>query len=330
MSNYVKYFSALSAGALMGCSQFAMAPTNSAPKVQSLERITSPVSEVERLFIMGRTAHASRQMALAEERYKKVLGLQPEHLGALNAMAVIYAQTQRPEQAYETFQRALAIDPKAAHIRNNFGYALILAGRLDEAQEQLNLASELNPASELTHKNQEILAHAKGNIQVAEAPKPITPKGPQLVAVYANVYELRDTAAVVARPTSISTNGTINALLSGVKIEVSNGVGITNLAHRTAKRLAPMGLVTARMTNQLGYKQVTTEIFYSPGQQNAAQALSEKLPMTPKVLAAKDLNPRVQMRLVLGHDVDEKAMAAWLDEQQAPLVALNLREGWYW
>ena len=96
MSNYVKYFSALSAGALMGCSQFAMAPTNSAPKVQSLERITSPVSEVERLFIMGRTAHASRQMALAEERYKKVLSLQPEHLGALNAMAVIYAQTQRP------------------------------------------------------------------------------------------------------------------------------------------------------------------------------------------------------------------------------------------
>ena len=95
MSHYVKALSVLSAGALLGCSQYALIPTDGTtlagssagsakfPKVQPVERITSPVSEVEGQFIMGRSAHGLGQMALAEERYAKVLSLQPTHVGAL-------------------------------------------------------------------------------------------------------------------------------------------------------------------------------------------------------------------------------------------------------
>ena len=327
MRHYVKVLSVLSATTLMGCSQVPQSP-----KVQAVERITSPVSEVENVFILGRTAHALGQVDLAERRYAKVLILQPEHMGALNGMAVIYAQTQRPEYAYVLFQRALAIDPNAAYVHNNWGYALMLAGRLSEAQDQLNQAQALNPGSQLTRKNQALLATAKavensgkngsesGRALQLAASKPVTHEGPQLVAVQANVYELRE--AVV--PTS-----PINALFNGVKIEVSNGVGIPNLARKTAKRLAPMGVVTARLTNQPGYKQVTTEIFYTPGQRDAAQALSAKLPIAAQMMEARDLDARVQLRLVLGHDVDAKALAEWLDAPQDLVVALNPMEGWH-
>ncbi len=303
MSHYVKYVSALSAGALMGCSQFALAPTDGAPKMQPVARITSPVSEVEELFILGRKAHGLRQLDVAEGRYAKVLILQPEHVGALNAMAVIYAQTQRPEPAYALFERALAIDPNAAFVHNNYGYALMMAGRLESAQAQLDRAQALNPASVLTLKNQALLAQVKGIALALTTPKTTTPKpvaseGPQLVAVQANVYELRDP----------------------LKIEVSNGVGIPNLARRTAQRLAPLGVVTARLTNQPGYKQVATEIFYRPGQWEAARALSDKLPMAAKVIAAHDMDARVQVRLVLGRDLDLNALATWLDGLGAPLA----------
>lgn len=367
MSHYVKALSVLSAGALLGCSQYALIPTDGTtlagssagsakfPKVQPVERITSPVSEVEGQFIMGRSAHGLGQMALAEERYAKVLSLQPTHVGALNAMAVIYAQSARFEQSVELFRQALAVDASAAHVHNNFGYALMLAGRLDEAQIQLDQAQALNPLSELTRKNRALLAQSRGHAPVlagmskpelAATPvvttvvtstaKSVAPEGPQLHAVQPHVFELRDAPAIVQvqaqveRAPSVTWPGVSAVSLNGVKIEVSNGVGIRNLARRTAERLAPMGVVTARLTNQPGYKQTKTEIFYSAGQMGVAQALSAKLPIAAKVLAANDLGTRVQMRLVLGRDVDVKALANWLDGLDAPVVALNRFEGWLW
>ncbi len=368
MSHYVKALSLVSAGALLGCSQFALAPNEGAPvlasnaggakfsKVQPVERITSPVSEVEGQFIMGRAAHGQGQMALAQERYAKVLSLNPKHVGALNALAVIYAQSERYEQSVEYFRQALEADASAAHVHNNFGYALMLAGRLDEAQVQLDQAFALNPLSELTRKNRALLAQSKGHAPVVTqavtpvaptvAAKPVAPEGPQLHAVQPHVFELRDAPASVQAQTSppklalaMSPQLAPKVLpsvsgvsLNGVKIEVSNGVGIRNLARRTAERLAPLGVVTARLTNQPGYKQTKTEIFYSTGQMGAAQALLAKLPMPAQVLAANDLGTRVQMRLVLGRDVDVKALAQWLDglDVVAPVVALNRFEGWLW
>jgi LytR cell envelope-related transcriptional attenuator/Tetratricopeptide repeat len=382
MSHYIKTLSVLSAGALLGCSQFALAPSGGTfvaasvvgdtkfPKVQPVERITSPVSEVDGLFIMGRAAHGQGQMALAQERYAKVLSLQPKHVGALNAMAVIYAQSAHYESAIEFFRQALEVDASAAHVHNNFGYALMLAGRLDEAQIQLDQAQALNPLSELTRKNRALLAQSRGNIPVMAMqgkpetiPQPVAPEGSQLVAVKPHVFELRDaraTAQVQKMPPptltlAMSAQGDHKALpsqskpaermsrvtlpsvsnasvlsLNDVKIEVSNGVGIRNLARRTAERLALMGVVTARLTNQPGYSQTKTEIFYSAGQMGAAQALSAKLPMAAQVLAANDLGTRVQMRLVLGRDLDVKALANWLDGLEAPVVAVNRFEGWLW
>jgi tetratricopeptide (TPR) repeat protein len=369
MSHYVKALSLLSAGALLGCSQFALAPSEGAPmlatnagsakfpKVQPVERITSPVSEVEGLFMMGRAAHGQGQMDLAQERYAKVLSLNPKHVGALNALAVIYAQSERYEQSVEYFRQALEADASAAHVHNNFGYALMLAGRLDEAQAQLDQAFALNPLSELTRKNRALLAQSKGQapaptfVATAVTPavatstaKPVPPEGPQLHAVQPHVFELRDAPASVQAQTAqpklaLAMSAQLEpkvlprvsvVSLNGVKIEVSNGVGIRNLARRTAERLAPLGVVTARLTNQPGYKQTKTEIFYSAGQMGAAQALSAKLPMPAQVLAANDLGTRVQMRLVLGRDVDVKALANWLDGLDAPVVALNRFEGWLW
>lgn len=383
MKHYAKLFTALSAGSLLGCSQFALAPTDGTtvassrsgaaqfPKVESVNRVSSAVSEAEGLFILGRAAHGTGDLALAEERYAKALNLQPTHLGSLNAIAVICAQTERYEQADAYFKRALAIDPKAAHVHNNLGYALMLAGRLTEAEAAFKQAQTLSPTNALTLKNLDLLAQFKkreatmaGVSGVASAPmtapspvvmqmpqpKVVMPTGPQLLALAPQVYELREvTPRVTAQPDMIAfaeklesklalsnssapKDPVVKVSLSGVKIEVSNGVGIRNLARRTAERLAPLGVVTARLTNQPGYKQTKTEIFYSTGQMGAAQALLVKLPMPAQALAANDLGTRVQMRLVLGRDVDVKALAQWLDglDVVAPVVALSRFEGWLW
>ncbi len=369
MKHYVKLFSALSTGTLLGCSQFSLAPTLAEPaavsgagasvlsRVQPIERISSPVSEVNGLFILGRSAHGAGQLALAQERYEQVLNQQPSHLGALNSIAVIYAQTERIEQAVEFFKRALELDPQASHLHNNLGYTLLRNGQLAEAERELKLAQDLNPSSLQTGQNLELLAQAKARAAAlaggaGSEPTTLasTESGPQLVAVRPHVYELRDglatwpaptqTAPVAGVPTQPSTaqeavklvapEPVTSTFLRGLRIEVSNGVGIRHLARRTAQRLAPMGIVTARLTNQAHYRQQVTEIQFGAGQKSAAEALSAKLPVAVRTVAAVGLRNDTQMRLVLGHDLGGAAVAAWLESRADTEVALAGDAGWRW
>lgn len=411
MKPCVKVLSVLSTASLLACSQLSLAPTlgvpvaavapgtPARPAVPPLANSARPVSAVEGLFALGRSAHAAGDLVLAEQWYTQVLAMQPSHLGALNSIAVIYAQTQRNDQAIEFFQRALELDPQAAYVHNNLGYALLLAHRLAEAGAELARAYELNPSSSQSRQNLELLARA------TEAAAP----GPQLVAVAKNVYELRDAPASrpvpmqatasapvavptpvavstpvtapmpVAMPTSVAVPmraaapmpvvvptpvvasmpvaapmrvavstpvampmqaavpmpvaATVKELapgtsLQGVRIEVSNGVGIRYLARRTAERLAQTGWVTARLTNQPRFRQAKTEIQFVAGQKEAAQALSAQLPVSVRTVACGGLVRNLQMRLVLGHDLVGKTLVAWLDSGSETPVALAGTDAW--
>jgi LytR cell envelope-related transcriptional attenuator len=173
--------------------------------------------------------------------------------------------------------------------------------------------------------------------------------GPQLVAVAKNVYELRDGPALRLVPAQAAATATATATataavavavavkelapgnsLQGVRIEVSNGVGIRYLARRTAERLAPMGVVTARLTNQPRYRQSKTEIQFGAGQKEAAVALSMQLPVSVRTVASGGLAKNIQMRLVLGHDLIGNAIAAWLESGGETRVALAGHDGWRW
>ncbi|MFZ3127560.1 MAG: LytR C-terminal domain-containing protein [Rhodoferax sp.] len=328
--------------------------------------LATPASVVEAWFLQGKSAHGAGELARAEELYGKVLEKDPAHAGALNAMGVLYANTDRLDKGIALFHRALLAEPQASHVYNNLGYALLLAGKLDEADSALQRALDLSPARPATLKNQALLAQAK--LARAVAAQPVTavtevnvsasPSGQTIVAVAPNVYALRDKPAATgavpsqATPTPVATTASNPpaerevartvarlpnpqsadaAALRGVKIEVSNGVGIRYMARRTAERLAPMGLVTTRLTNQAGFRQMKTEIQFSAGQQGAADALSAKLPVAVQAVPTRVLGQNVQMRLVLGRDLAGKAIAAWLQASEASTAAVVIRhDGWLW
>lgn len=350
MQAYVKLLSALSTVSLLGCSQLsaflspsrsdavAAAPGRGGAAVQRsgpISSLSDPKVESDNLVRLGRAAHDKGELALAEARYAQALAKQPAHAGALNAIAVIYAQSGRFEQAVAAFERALALDPQAAHVHNNLGYALLLAGRLAEAESELERALALNPASALTQKNMALLAQAKERTAAAARSAGET-AGPALVAVAPNVYELRDAAAPLAAPQALTAAAAATppvrpqAALRGMRLEVSNGVGIRHLARRTGERLAPTGLVTARLTNQPGYRQQKTEIQYSEGHRDTAGALAGHLPLTPQLVAVKRLERNVQVRLVLGHDLAGKAIAAWAESAEEAVALIDPRAGWLW
>ncbi|WP_171016207.1 tetratricopeptide repeat protein, partial [Ramlibacter sp. 2FC] len=93
--------------------------------------------------------------------YTLVLALESRHGGALNAMAVIHAQEGRLDDALRLFNEAMAVAPQAAHLHNNAGYALLRAGRLDEAETALLRARELDPANRQVAQNLDLLRTAQ-------------------------------------------------------------------------------------------------------------------------------------------------------------------------
>ncbi|UUZ75870.1 LytR C-terminal domain-containing protein [Polaromonas sp. P1(28)-13] len=134
-----------------------------------------------------------------------------------------------------------------------------------------------------------------------------------------NVAQLPPAVGVRETPVAIGASGDT---LRGVRLEVANGVGITNLARRTANRLAAgTGVITARLTNARPYRQMKTEIQFGAGQDALAKALQTRLPLTA-TLAAAQMQGNVQLRLVLGHDLTGRAIAAWLEGRDAQTAAL--------
>jgi Flp pilus assembly protein TadD len=93
---------------------------------------------------LGRTAEA-------EEIYRSLLDGRFEG-DARHGLGLLYSG-HNPALSLEYLQAATRLKPADAAVRNDYGYALLLAGRYGEAKMQLATAYELEPASEMNRNN---------------------------------------------------------------------------------------------------------------------------------------------------------------------------------
>lgn len=88
-----------------------------------------------------------------------------------------------------------------------------------------------------------------------------------------------------------------------VRLEISNGNGVTGAAARLARSLSVDGLKTVRLTNVKNFDVPLSRIEYRQDQQRMAESLSERLGLPLK--AKDEASPRADMRIVLGHDATQ-------------------------
>jgi len=94
------------------------------------------------------------------------------------------------------------------------------------------------------------------------------------------------------------------ASLPAVRLEISNGNGVTGAARRLARSLDVSGVKTVRLTNRRPFVEANSRIEYWGGQQNMAQALGRHLGM--KSYRVRGGLADADMRVVLGHDEIKK------------------------
>lgn len=138
--------------------------------VRPSQSLTVAATSVEEAYARGREAQAAGQWRRAADEFRRVLARDPRHLEATNALAVAYAEGGQVDDSLSLFRRAIELAPDAAHVHNNYGYALYRLGRLEEAEGALRRAQTLDPGHERTRQNLALIGEARAQAAAAKSP----------------------------------------------------------------------------------------------------------------------------------------------------------------
>ena len=93
----------------------------------------------------GLQYHQSGQLQKAEEIYKRILEINPNHSDSLHLLGVIAHQAGKNDIAVDLINKAIRNNPESSFYYNNLGSAYKAQGELDEAITCFQKALELNP-----------------------------------------------------------------------------------------------------------------------------------------------------------------------------------------
>lgn len=158
---------------------------------------------------------------------------------------------------------------------------------------------------------------AQFEINAVAAPAGVATDGMYLKAVAPNVYSLVPAVnapllvanAASVKPAAVPAAAAAPGVRADggdagkrVRLEVSNGNGITGMARKTSRQLQEVGYASARLTNEKPFRLATTEIQYRPGFEVQARELQIILRPGVPMVASSQLRSDVQVRLALGKD----------------------------
>jgi Tfp pilus assembly protein PilF len=271
--------------------------------------------------------------------FARAIALAPEAPHLYNNAGYALLRADRLDEAGFQLERAQQLSPGSAQTQQNLALLAQERRKAATTQAQADIPTASADTAEVASHGARLVAVAPQIYElqtVASRQAPQQAKAVQAVPVAEHQSAGEKSAAregslvnaahlppVPSRRETPAAAGAGGDTLRGVRLEVANGVGITNLARRTADRLAGTGVITARLTNVRPYRQMKTEIQYGVGQDALAKALQTRLPLAATATAAQ-LQGNVQLRLVLGHDLAGRIIAAWLegrDTQTATLPA---------
>jgi len=94
---------------------------------------------------LGVESQMSGQLPLAKTRYEQALRIDPRHAIALQNLAIVYSQSNLPNEALLTIERAEMMDGKQPIIATNHALMALEAERIDEALVAARRAVEIAP-----------------------------------------------------------------------------------------------------------------------------------------------------------------------------------------
>ncbi len=130
-----------------------MKPVGSRADVGDAGQGQAGAKGAQTLLANGMRFHQAGRLAEAEECYRRLLALIPDHAESLHLLGVIFIQRGRYDLAVDPIGRAIAANGGVASYHANHGSALQALGRLNEALAAYDAAIGLEPDMAELHAN---------------------------------------------------------------------------------------------------------------------------------------------------------------------------------
>jgi tetratricopeptide (TPR) repeat protein len=254
------------------------------------QTVAAPVDSRPRLD-MARAAFSAGLYGISIDHLNGELAQRPTSVAALNGLGASYDQLGRYDIARNYYFRALELAPTSSTTLANIGYSYLLQQRHEDAAAVLQLALQYDADNETAATN---LLMAQNNILTMTTTAltlQSTILSPALTALPDRIPEIQEQAHFDA----------------SLRLEVSNGNGITGLAARLRNYLHDKGLQTperaVRLTNADNFAHPQSLLYFRPGHRLAAENLLAVLPLQNIVLQETDqLLDSIDLRLLIGRD----------------------------
>jgi Flp pilus assembly protein TadD len=321
---------AASALAVLGCAT----PTQQGLVVKPMQTVRHGAGP-EANYAIGRYFQGQLRYEDAINAYRQALAAQPGHVGALNALGVIYSLQKRPELAEQHFRAALAVAPGDSQVLNNLGYHLLSNARVPEAVQAFEQARAADPANTTVVANlaaaqaqlgalpAPVVVEAATAATTPPAPAPMATAAPAAVAVpvAAPTAAAAVTTAAAAQPAAAAPGAhnvapAATPRLAG-RIEISNGNGATGLAMGVSHLLAAQGAGPARLTNDKPYGVVRSSIQFVAGAEQEARQINQALPVPLPLTQVASLQRKAPVRVLLGKDFPPATVIAQVSTRRA-------------
>jgi len=146
------------------------------------------MSEIAELFTTALSFHQQKQFEQALQTYQQILTIDPNHLDSLSNLGSVLKNLGRCEEAIACYRKVLELRPEQVEIWFNFGNALQIENKLVEAETAFGRAVALNPDFGLAHfKLAKVLQDQDKLIPAVEHYRQAIALVPTLVEAYTNL-----------------------------------------------------------------------------------------------------------------------------------------------
>jgi tetratricopeptide (TPR) repeat protein len=110
---------------------------------------------------LGEAYIALNQLAQAEEKLKRALELNPEHVEALYHLGRLYLKRNQYVEAIDVLKRAAERDPEQARIHYELFLVYTRTGEKERAAKELDLFQQLEKQERQGHSSQPVVPEQK-------------------------------------------------------------------------------------------------------------------------------------------------------------------------
>jgi tetratricopeptide (TPR) repeat protein len=124
---------------------------------------------IQQAFDLALQHHYAGRLSQAEQIYRQILTLEPNHFYAMHQLGLAAYQLGRDDDALDLLTRAIGLNPNSAEAHNNLGDLLRKKGRTDAAIAECRRAIALKPDYPEAHNNLGNALKDKGRLDEAIA-----------------------------------------------------------------------------------------------------------------------------------------------------------------